>query len=48
MILNAWHDLFTEKKLAWGYDLDAPAHRSFTFDRRDPSQASDRKTPGST
>jgi hypothetical protein len=24
MILDAWHDLFTEKKLAWGYDLDNP------------------------
>jgi hypothetical protein len=23
-ILNAWHDLFFEKKLAWGYDLDNP------------------------
>jgi hypothetical protein len=21
-ILNAWHDLFAERKLAWGYDLD--------------------------
>ncbi|HEV3256125.1 MAG TPA: hypothetical protein VG013_04540 [Gemmataceae bacterium] len=24
MILNAWHDLFMDKKLAWGYDLDNP------------------------
>jgi hypothetical protein len=24
MILNGWHDLFTEKKLVWGYDLDNP------------------------
>ena len=23
-ILNAWHDLFMEKKLAWGFDLDNP------------------------
>ena len=23
-ILDAWHDLFTEKKLGWGYDLDNP------------------------
>jgi hypothetical protein len=23
-ILNAWHDLFVEKRLAWGYDLDNP------------------------
>jgi hypothetical protein len=23
-ILNAWHDLFTDKKLAWGYNLDNP------------------------
>ena len=23
-ILHAWHDLFLEKKLAWGYDLDNP------------------------
>jgi hypothetical protein len=23
-ILNAWHDLFLEKKLAWGFDLDNP------------------------
>lgn len=25
MILNAWHDLFVEKKLAWGYDLNNPS-----------------------
>lgn len=24
MILNAWHDLFVDKKLGWGYDLDNP------------------------
>jgi hypothetical protein len=24
MILNYWHDLFSEKKLAWGFDLDNP------------------------
>jgi hypothetical protein len=24
MVLNAWHDLFVEKKLVWGYDLDNP------------------------
>ncbi len=23
-ILRAWHDLFLERKLAWGYDLDNP------------------------
>jgi hypothetical protein len=23
-ILNAWHDLFQQQKLAWGYDLDNP------------------------
>lgn len=23
-VLNAWHDLFLEKKLAWGFDLDNP------------------------
>lgn len=23
-ILDAWHDLFAEKKLGWGYDLDNP------------------------
>ncbi len=23
-ILHAWHDLFLEKKLAWGYDLNNP------------------------
>lgn len=23
-ILDAWHDLFLKKKLAWGYDLDNP------------------------
>jgi len=28
VILNAWHDLFLQKKLAWGYDLDNP---SFPF-----------------
>ena len=28
-ILNAWHDLFTEKKLAWGYDLDNPGSPFF-------------------
>jgi hypothetical protein len=24
MILHAWHDLFAEKRLGWGYDLDNP------------------------
>jgi uncharacterized protein (DUF2267 family) len=24
LILDAWHDLFLQKKLAWGYDLDNP------------------------
>jgi hypothetical protein len=28
-ILNAWHDLFVEKKLAWGYDLDNPGSPFF-------------------
>lgn len=28
-ILNAWHDLFLEKKLAWGYDLDNPSSPFF-------------------
>ena len=23
-ILSAWHDLFLERKLSWGYDLDNP------------------------
>jgi hypothetical protein len=23
-ILNAWHDLFAERRLGWGYDLDNP------------------------
>ena len=23
-ILSAWHDLFFERKLSWGYDLDNP------------------------
>jgi len=29
MILNAWHDLFAERKLAWGYDLDNPSSPFF-------------------
>jgi len=28
-ILNAWHDLFSEKKLVWGYDLDNPGSPFF-------------------
>lgn len=24
LVLEAWHDLFAEKKLAWGYNLDNP------------------------
>jgi hypothetical protein len=28
-ILHAWHDLFAEKKLAWGYDLDNPGSPFF-------------------
>jgi hypothetical protein len=24
MVLDAWHDLFAEKKLGWGYDLNNP------------------------
>ncbi len=23
-VLEAWHDLFIERKLAWGFDLDNP------------------------
>lgn len=23
-VLNAWHDMFLEKRLAWGYDLENP------------------------
>ena len=23
-VLSAWHDLFRERKLSWGYDLDNP------------------------
>jgi hypothetical protein len=23
-ILSAWHDLFLDRKLSWGYDLDNP------------------------
>ena len=29
MVLNAWHDLFAEKRLAWGYDLDNPSSPFF-------------------
>jgi hypothetical protein len=29
MILNAWHDLFAERRLAWGYDLDNPSSPFF-------------------
>jgi hypothetical protein len=29
MILDAWHELFTEKKLGWGYDLDNPSSPFF-------------------
>jgi hypothetical protein len=36
MILNAWHDLFTENKLAWGYDLDNPGSPFFHV-RRPPA-----------
>lgn len=28
-ILNAWHDLFLERTLAWGYDLDNPSSPFF-------------------
>jgi hypothetical protein len=28
-ILDAWQDLFTEKKLGWGYDLDNPTSPFF-------------------
>ena len=28
-ILNVWHDLFAEQKLAWGYDLDNPGSPFF-------------------
>lgn len=29
VILNAWHDLFDEKMLSWGYDLDNPGSPFF-------------------
>jgi hypothetical protein len=28
-ILNVWHDLFMEKKLVWGYDMDNPGSPFF-------------------
>lgn len=28
-VLDAWHDLFIEKKLGWGYDLDNPSSPFF-------------------
>jgi hypothetical protein len=29
IILDSWYDLFTEKKLGWGYDLDNPGSPFF-------------------
>ena len=29
MILEVWHDLFAERVLAWGYDLDNPGSPFF-------------------
>jgi hypothetical protein len=28
-IVNAWHDLFAEKKLGWGFDIDNPGSPFF-------------------
>lgn len=28
-LLTAWHDLFLERKLSWGYDIDNPASPFF-------------------
>lgn len=28
-ILDAWHDLFTQRRLSWGYDLDNPGSPFF-------------------
>src|SRR5262249_4199261 len=28
-ILTAWHELFLEKRLSWGYDLDNPSSAFF-------------------
>ena len=28
-ILDAWHDLFTERKLSWGYNLENPGSPFF-------------------
>ena len=35
-ILNNWHDLFAEKRLAWGYDVDNP-NSPFFHVRSSPS-----------
>ena len=29
LILDAWHDLFAEKELGWGYDLSNPSSPFF-------------------
>jgi hypothetical protein len=38
-ILTAWHDLFREGKLSWGFDVDNPNAPFFHVARRDPRAA---------
>ncbi len=37
-ILDAWHDLFTQKQLGWGYDLDNPNSPFFHIRKADTAQ----------
>jgi hypothetical protein len=47
-LLTAWHDLFREGTLSWGYDVDNPASPFFHFaerERRPPFKPSLEPTP---
>lgn len=36
VILTAWHELFQEGKLSWGYDLDNPNWPFFHIPQKNP------------
>jgi len=38
-VLRAWHDLFLERKLAWGYNLDNPNSPFFHVRQEDDRNA---------
>ena len=39
LLLEEWHNLFRDRKLYWGYDIDNPGQPFFHFPAKEPSHA---------